>query len=168
MVLTAFEAAERLGQKAPTPGVTIHLENILSGLEELPTLAYLDESEAGKWVWSLLVWDLSEGKGGEKYALNMLFLLMNMDCFFFLGQPWLRKLLSSWREQPDRRKVNHVFFGTGKRGVNSYERIREDERRNDVIVGAIEERLQKGVGTNEAMQQVAKGLGQLGIKARLS
>jgi len=39
MVLTALEAAERLGQKAPTPGVTIHLENILSGLEELPTLA---------------------------------------------------------------------------------------------------------------------------------
>ena len=119
-------------------------------------------------MWSLLVWDLGEGKEGERYALNMLFLLMEMDCFFFLGQPWLRKLLSSWREQPDRRKINHVFFGTGKRGVNSYERIKEDERRNDVIVGAIEERLQKGVGTNEAMKQVAKGLGQLGIKERLS
>jgi len=134
-------------------------------------LRFLDDdgavTEGGKWMSSLLLWDTYLEKG-EQATLKHLPFLLQLDCAFFLGQRWIRELIAHLHREGERKKIERVFFGTGKRGVRSFELVMENHRRDIKIAATVDTLRAKGCGYNQAMRSVAANLGKLDIKERIS
>jgi hypothetical protein len=129
-----------------------------------------DEQDAEAWKrtcslvsWAgYLVW-------GEKIALSHLPFLLLIDCAFFLRQRWVSDLIAQWHRQGEQQKVNHVFFGTPKRGIRSYQLARENRIRDIKIANAIETLRKAGaVRYMKTLRFVTKHLPEIGVKDRLS
>jgi len=124
-------------------------------------------SEQEKWAFSLLAW-AKYIDGGWERACTMLPWLLHLDCVFFLGQSWIRKLIAELLSQPEApQKINRLFFGArgkGKRRATAWGNF----PRNLRIIEAIQQRIDDGESERQACKHVHKTLPELGIRDVLS
>ena len=103
-------------------------------------------------------------------ALQMLPFLFLEDCYFFLGEPWIRRLFAHWHQQGEQEKILQALYGArkDKKGIRSYKLTIENIRRNRLIVAEVDRLINSNSGYNDAMRQVSANLKALGINDRLS
>src|SRR5262249_28033206 len=96
-------------QKEPRPLYIAHaVWSATASLGSLPALEHKKEiTRKEKLAISLLAWN--ECFGDEEKALARLFYLFQLDCRFFLEQPWVQGLLASWIDQGAREKLERAF-----------------------------------------------------------
>lgn len=106
---------------------------------------------------------------GEKVLFSDLPVCFHVDTDFFLQEPWIREVITQWREQGEVGKIENAFAGVrkGNKG-RSFKLAMENLQRDKKIVAAVRQLLQEECGYNEAMRQVSKNFGSLGIGNRLS
>jgi hypothetical protein len=147
--------------------VELYIEEVRKAKERGESFQFGSPDEKGwKWMIAVTGWAHYEAKGPDE-ALNRLPTLFQLDCDFFLRQPWISKLLASWHKEGDEKKIHHAFFGTRRRGIRSYKLSVDNYHRNLMIYGEVC-KLLGSYGYRETMRQVAKNLKNLGIKETLS
>lgn len=109
---------------------------VLSAIKKGETLRFGASGENGwKWMVSVIGWARTEEKGSEE-ALNHLPMLFQLDCAFFLEQPWIRRVLAFWHQQGEEKKVQHAFFGSTKKGIRTHKLSRKlSANRRDFLCG---------------------------------
>ena len=107
-------------------------------------------------------------KGREAEALERLSWSFDLDCDFFLQQPWVRRLIVDLRKKGEQEKITQLFFGPGKRRRRSIKTIMEQEQRNEKICGEVERLRGEGHGYNESMRIVSDKFIELGLSTKIS
>jgi|GEM_PF-4535987 len=126
----------------------------LSG--DVNLIAHKEEvSEQERWALSLRAWAQCVEHGPET-ALKTIPFLLWVDCAFFLGQRWVRNLIADWHQKGEKKKIERLLFGTGKRGNNDLRRTLEDLQRDIQITDHIDYLIQeKGYSLRHAYKAVS-------------
>lgn len=162
------EACNFLETRGLDAQLQLYKAKVRSAIERGETLRFAASEEKGwKWMMSVIGWAHTERVGRDE-ALNYLPMLMQIDCAFFLGQPWVRRTLAIWHEQGEEKKVQHAFFGSTKKGIRTHKLSLENYRRNVEIFFAVQRELSDRYSYRESLRRVTSNLKQLGINDVLS
>jgi hypothetical protein len=146
-------------------------KKVLKGLEQVRTngkgIDFFDNtdafSDAGKYIWVLVLWADFLTKG-EEVVLGRLPFLLQIDFKYYFTQTWIQDLIFYWYVQGDEEKIKRALFGTPKRGTRSFRLAMQNHHRDIRIASAVQALLDDGVGYNEALRVIAAQLTKLGCK----
>lgn len=107
---------------------------------------------------------------GEAALLLMLPFLFLEDCYFFLGEPWIRRLFAHWHQQGEQEKILQALCGSrkDKKGIRGYKLTIGNIQRDLLIVAEVDRLINSNSGYNKVMRQVSANLNALGINDCLS